>query len=319
MVGAYGWIPRSVNPVETILGGAKKMVDSVIVWGRNRNKTNGDVKMIMGSLKDFLCSNMEACPIEKYRVTISPAVATLILEERNINFRRMNKKRVQIYSRQMYNGDWHLSTLEFDCHGMLLNGQHRLAAVVHSGVSIPFLVLLNCPASMVPDNGQNRTKVQMVSNAYPDMKRAGYITTYANAFENIMNNGANVSNTEIVRLVDRHKELANLICDRVSHARLFCSVPIAAAFGRAILRYPLHTTRTLKGLSSMANMDFSDPRMQPLHLFAKYMSNNPRASHGGNRSRKELYLRCARCILAYLSEETISNVRVAKEDPFDIQ
>lgn len=73
---------------------------------------------------------------------ITPAVAEALLQRNTIN-RPLNKNVVFRYARQMENGDWKSNgeAIRIGADGTLLDGQHRLAAIVKTGLSIPLLVV----------------------------------------------------------------------------------------------------------------------------------------------------------------------------------
>lgn len=95
-------------------------------------------------------------------VTVTPAMAAEWLED---HYTRLDKKKfvqrnispttVNRYAADMLNGDWQLSPepISFDEEGNLINGQHRLSAVVKSGKRIPFFISRGWPKS--GDNGKS--------------------------------------------------------------------------------------------------------------------------------------------------------------------
>ena len=75
-------------------------------------------------------------------LTITPEMALDMLSKNSSN-RKVRNSRVQFYAEQMKHGNWHLTgqTITFDKNGQLLDGQHRLYALVEAEVSLPFLVV----------------------------------------------------------------------------------------------------------------------------------------------------------------------------------
>lgn len=73
--------------------------------------------------------------------TITPTMAAKWLENNPRN-RTVSKHRVGMYSRQMKHGHWRLTHqgIAFNCDGSLKDGQHRLAAIVESGVPVTMMV-----------------------------------------------------------------------------------------------------------------------------------------------------------------------------------
>lgn len=97
---------------------------------------------------------------------VSPPTAVDWLEK-NIRNRDVRQSRVDRYARDMRSGNWMLSNdaIVFDVNGDLINGQHRLWAVVESGETVPMLVARGYPpeAHMSFDGGQLRNAADVMS------------------------------------------------------------------------------------------------------------------------------------------------------------
>lgn len=80
------------------------------------------------------------------KLRIGPAMAKTMLVHNTNNFRKHSAGTVASYARMMKEGRW-LHTREgicFDRDGALLNGQHRLMAVIQSGETVSFTVWFGC-------------------------------------------------------------------------------------------------------------------------------------------------------------------------------
>jgi len=75
-------------------------------------------------------------------VMIGPDRAQSLLN-RNTHNRDLSRSHVKDYTRRMKEGDWHLSTdaIGIDQDGRLVNGQHRLNAIIQSGRAQPFILV----------------------------------------------------------------------------------------------------------------------------------------------------------------------------------
>lgn len=93
-------------------------------------------------------------------VTVTPETARnwLMLNRKNRNLRKADLDR---YKRDMLAGNWHLAgdPIRFGTDGSLLDGQHRLTAMVETGVTLPLLVVrgVKVEAQAVMDTGRRRT------------------------------------------------------------------------------------------------------------------------------------------------------------------
>lgn len=79
---------------------------------------------------------------EKFKVVmVTPELAKEYIEK-NTHNRPLSKARVEQYANQMLKGQWRLTHegIAFDEYGRLQDGQHRLHAIVKSGVAIEMLV-----------------------------------------------------------------------------------------------------------------------------------------------------------------------------------
>jgi hypothetical protein len=91
--------------------------------------------------------------------TVTPSMAAEILE-RNKNNRTLRESVVDSYAQDMRNGHWLVNNqgIALADDGSLLDGQHRLSAIVRSGVSVPMLVVAGLPVR----GGSNGVKLRTI-------------------------------------------------------------------------------------------------------------------------------------------------------------
>lgn len=92
--------------------------------------------------------------------TITPELAKEYLRHNDSN-RALRRTRVLQYAHDMKEGKWNLTGqgITFGKDGNLLDGQHRLHAVVFSGVSVDFLVVTDADTVATYDCGLTRSMV----------------------------------------------------------------------------------------------------------------------------------------------------------------
>lgn len=92
---------------------------------------------------------------------VDPAKAKRWLATNDDNYRRLDPKIVTVYKVIMANGEWHMNgaPLVFDPKGRLVDGQHRLAAIVAADVALPMLVVRGA-SDMGMDRGRPRNFTQ---------------------------------------------------------------------------------------------------------------------------------------------------------------
>lgn len=92
--------------------------------------------------------------------TITPEAAAIMLKADDPN-RRRRPRVIDAYARDMTAGQWHFTgeAIKFDEAGALLDGQHRLAAIVKSGTTQQMLVIRGVArtAQSRMDTGSKRT------------------------------------------------------------------------------------------------------------------------------------------------------------------
>lgn len=97
---------------------------------------------------------------------ITPVVAAEMLS-RNVKNRRLSESTIKRYTRMMKEGRWVLSgdSIAFDKTGQLIDGQHRLQAVIRSGKPQQMLVVsgLDSEVFLYKDVGKRRTAADVLS------------------------------------------------------------------------------------------------------------------------------------------------------------
>lgn len=109
--------------------------------------------------------------------------------ERNLTNRRMQKNRVLRLAKAMRNGEWNLNgqSIAFDYNGNMVDGQHRLQAVVKSQMPIWSVVVYGVPpeGQETTDTGKVRTLTDMLyRRGYPRPDRLSSIAKWLWRYEN---------------------------------------------------------------------------------------------------------------------------------------
>lgn len=97
---------------------------------------------------------------------ITPEYAKYLLQMNTGNFRRCNPNKVDEYTEQMRRGEWDTTgdTIKIT-DGVLIDGQHRLEAIVKSGKAQTIAIAWNiAKASVHIDRGQTRTPQQWITH-----------------------------------------------------------------------------------------------------------------------------------------------------------
>ncbi len=119
------------------------------------------------SLTNFINTNKQQQTTPDIKVEkITPDVAAAFLKVNKIN-RAPSQAHIGALAKRMIAGEWELNgdSIRFDCDGCLIDGQHRLHAVIKSGVSIDTLVVRNMNREVFKtiDEGRPRGGADIIS------------------------------------------------------------------------------------------------------------------------------------------------------------
>ena len=149
-------------------------------------------------------------------VLVTPAIAEQMLGH-NTHNRPPRPQAVAAYTRDMAAGDWRWTgdPIRFADDGTLLDGQHRLIAIVQSGETIPLLVLrgLDRSAQENIDGGVPR-KFSDVLSLRGEMSAVGLaaLVRNVNQWESGLRgrSTAKVTNAQLLKTLDDHPELRDI-------------------------------------------------------------------------------------------------------------
>jgi hypothetical protein len=99
------------------------------------------------------------------KVKVDATIAQAYLDSMTVN-RRISESNVNAIASAMYHGEWHDdgTTVKFDTGGHMIDGQHRMQAVIDSGTEHEFFVIRGVdPAAMATlDIGKPRSKANIL-------------------------------------------------------------------------------------------------------------------------------------------------------------
>lgn len=156
--------------------------------------------------------------------TISPEQAKRYLEKTKLN-RHLSDNNVNFLASQMKSGNWMLTgdTIKFGTDGSLLDGQHRLSAIIKAGNPIKMMVCegLNPDVFQVLDTGKNRSAADVVaasgykySHNLAALARAIILYQQGRYTSDSGTNKIKATNKSILEFVNKHDELqeVNAFC-----------------------------------------------------------------------------------------------------------
>lgn len=166
---------------------------------------------------------------------ITPDVAHEMLG-RNTHNRNPRKATVSAYARDMLNGDWRWNgeSIKFASDGTLLDGQHRLMAVIESGVSVQTLVIRGLPNEVqeTVDGGAKRTfsdvlRLRGETNCTVLAATVRSVSTWKNGYRSMKGSGKHTN----AQLLSTLEEIPWLRDGMTQISRVQASVHLPASVG----------------------------------------------------------------------------------------
>lgn len=147
--------------------------------------------------------------------TITPTLAVELLSRNETN-RPIRKYVVEAYAKEMKAGTWNLTGqgITVGSNGQLLDGQHRLCAIIEADVSIPMLVVTDADVVATYDAGLRRSLHDQVRLQFSDKNGYWYDSNGLSIVRTILNlnkfNKASskrmsISTAEIIEFLDKHE------------------------------------------------------------------------------------------------------------------
>jgi len=152
-----------------------------------------------------------------YIVDVTPELAQQWLDLAGFN-RSIDYAVVALYVRQIKEGLWRRTHqgVAITKSSILIDGQHRLVAVVKAGITVPMIVFVDEPEENFEfiDCGRNRSQVDMLRLSKRNQALSTIHTSTLKAFlEGRFCNKITWSNAELNREYNRHEVAINFIVD----------------------------------------------------------------------------------------------------------
>lgn len=170
-------------------------------------------------------------------VVVTPTMAAEWLESTNVHNRKMSARVVSAYASDMREGEWidNAETIKFSRTGALLDGQHRLAAVVEADVPVQFLVArgLDPAAQDTVDNGRKRTFADVLTlrgekDAVQLAAIVRAVTLADGTASYVTDKRGSPTNAQLTRTLDAYPELRD-IATKARHVSKNAEIPASVA------------------------------------------------------------------------------------------
>ncbi|MGW1401191.1 hypothetical protein ACWCRF_21575 [Streptomyces sp. NPDC002405] len=206
-------------------------------------------------------------------VDISPQLAAEWLS-RNTNNRPLSKSTVQQLAGQIQRGEWQLTHqgIAFDEDQVLVDGQHRLAAIVKAGTTVPLTVTHGVPrtAFTVMDTGRKRTGRDALAlageaNATHLAAALRGLHLYLHAPNSSWSGGSSAtSNDQLLVMLDKHPGIRDALHRGIALNR-GCRITVTAAtigwYLTTEARPDIDQAAWEEGVVTGARLEPGDPRL----------------------------------------------------------
>jgi hypothetical protein len=260
-------------------------------------------------------SKTSASPTSQVEM-ITPEVAERYLLS-NTHNRHINAKAVTAMAEDMTSGRWVFNgdAIRFTSDGQLIDGQHRLSAIIEANVHVEMFVVrgLDKNAFTTIDAGRSRTAAQIMSLA-----GGHYVmpVTAAARLALLFSGGRflndRVSRKAITDFVAEQPYLAELAERTHSSTKVITQSPLMAVLFLANYRrqFTADVDTFIEGIASGANLERGDPR-----LTLRDWAQRERARGRGNLSSYFVFAAAARAWNAHVRGETLLQIKIINAQP----
>lgn len=254
-------------------------------------------------------------------MNVTPAMADAWISECNSHNRKLVDAHVDRLAREMKAGRWRLTHqgIAFSTNRVLLDGQHRLWAIVLSGVTVPLRVFFNEQAEGLGaiDAVQARSNAQIITLAgghgevgHGDLSTLRAMITGLGAY-------TRMTAGEEAEILSRHRAAIEFALQILPAARFR---GVATAVTRAVLARAYYSAdhRDLRHFASVLQSGVAtSERDQPITLLLKFLMD---AAHGhrGRPEAREKYGKSERALQAFLTGESLGRLFAATAELFPL-
>jgi hypothetical protein len=254
------------------------------------------------------------------QMTIDPEQALRWLDTCNTNNRKVSDKHVQRLARDMAEGKWVLTHagIAFGPDNTLLDGQHRLWAIVESGRTVEMFVWRNVdPETMIAiDCGKMRSMADILNIAGANGEVTNYHLAALRAMLGGFGNPPTLSPSETSEALRVHREAVEFALEQlpvVTSARGVNTAVTRAVVARAW--YSVDRTMLKDFCRKLTSGIVTSPEEGVIVLLRQYLQTN----RGGSYSvRMQRYGKVERALTAWLKGESPTRLYPAACEQFPL-
>jgi hypothetical protein len=243
---------------------------------------------------------------------------------KNTHNRRIRVSWVKELTRRILCGLWELTNqgIAFDPHGLLVDGQHRLLAIVASGKTVPVWVFTDVPLEVqlaVDDHGK-RTPFDSISLSDIDWGcelKEKHVAAARTMMNPTGQSSARFSNQELRDFMQTHImaiRAAVALFERKSTKARITTATVMAVIARAFYHVPLHRLQEFADI--LYNGVCSEERdSAAIRLRDVLLAGN---GTGGGTWKRDIYQRVERALEAFIDGRKLAKLYAAKEELFPL-
>lgn len=250
-------------------------------------------------------------------IDVTPAMAQQWLNQNHAENRAINISRVAQYARSMRDHEW-LPTgesIKFDVLDRLMDGQHRLLAVLKSGMTVPMFITRGLDPSVfhVIDHGYSRPTLWWAPKDHRATTMAMYVYPGGAAYRSA---SERPTESEAAEFYQKHYEAIAFAVGIMPNMR-----GVDARVRAAVARASYHIGRTLlmdfSGALYLHQVNPSARRQLTVMKLRDVLTDRQR-DRRQHASAKSRYLKVEAALRAFAADKALKTLHEAKEELFPI-
>ncbi len=253
-------------------------------------------------------------------VYLTPDLAKRLLD-RNVHNRKISEKVVQKYTEEIKAGEWRLTPQGIGLNelGELVDGQHRLSAIIRANQPVPMLLTIGLPAASQEkvDRQRRRTLFDALFLAGKASSRQEVeIATCLTRMRMRSDSGVVPTDAAVKAMMECHRESIAAVRAILSTKRVK-GLSQASFLAAAVLYHEIHPAKCEEFLESvrtgeMLTQDHPAMRLRRLLLGETAVASMPR----GGANQTFIFHRAIYAMQAHLEGRKISALREAEDFTF---
>ena len=259
-------------------------------------------------------------------IKITPEMAAGWLGKNGAN-RPIRKYRVRAYAEEMLRGRWRVNSqgISIDRDGRLVDGQHRLSAIVLAGVTVEMAVIFDAPGGAgvaeTYDGGLLRTNPDALHfHGVDNSKAVSSIVAAMRRYSRPLEGFVVTLPSMMVSLFEKYGSHASFALSEAGNIKAPTTSPFLAVVARADYHGVdrAYLSAFISIVKSGAPIERSDYEDTPLLLGRTLVGDNERRHRAGSESAKRITYLTERALLAYSKCERLTQIRVAQTNPWPL-